>query len=76
MSEITREVDGVTVTRHYEGNWSVDRLGDLPVVGMHALQVAPMLARRFGVPLAEARQATIEIMHEARRSPARVPAGV
>jgi hypothetical protein len=72
MSDITRKVGGIRVTRHYEGNWSIGEPDCVRLLDLHALQIAPILEKHFGVPLAEARQATIEIMHEARRTPALV----
>lgn len=69
MGEITRVADGIPVTRHYEGNWSVGTPGCVQLHNMHALQTARVLEEQLGVPRDQARQAVADIMTEARRTP-------
>jgi hypothetical protein len=66
---ITREVGGITVTRHGIGNWSIGHPANNQITGLHALKVAHTLEVHLGLPKADARQVVADIMAEARRSP-------
>jgi hypothetical protein len=72
MSDIVRKVDGITVTRHGVGNWSIGDPGHAQLHKLHALKVAHTLEVHLGVPKDDARQVVADIMIEARRSPALV----
>jgi hypothetical protein len=69
---ITREVDGITVTRHGIGNWTIGRPGCARLGNLHALKVAETLEVHLGVTKDDARAVVADIMAEARRSPALV----
>jgi hypothetical protein len=76
MAEISRTIGTVTITRHYEGEWSIETTWGGWAIHLHALQAARVATDWYDVPKDEARQAVAEIMAQARRSPALTPAGV